>query len=45
MNSASRELEFNYIYFWEPGPFVEYNTCEPAQQHFQLKGFQLSAES
>lgn len=45
MNSASWELEFNYIYCWEPGPLVEYNTYEPAQQHFQIEGFQLSAES
>lgn len=43
--SASWELEFNYTCFWESFSLVEYNTCEPAQQHFQIKGFQLSAES
>lgn len=45
INSASWELEFNYICFWESFSLVEHNTCEPAQQHFQIKGFQLSAES
>lgn len=44
INSASWALEFNYICFWEPGSLVECNTRELAQQHFQIKGFQFSAE-